>query len=122
MKIHGLVLICCGIIGFTGHFLQFGVARITPWMPSAVGLFIILINYYLRNEPGFKKYLPLILAIVFGTVTTIMCFKFLPQASQPLRKKIIFIVMSGSAWVIATGHIVLLLGKFLHLRRPINKK
>lgn len=97
MYLHGLVLIICSIVGFTGHYLQFGVLRITPWIPASVGLFTMLMHYLLGDKPGFRKYLPLIPVIVFGVTTTIMCLRFLPQDIQPVRKKIVFSVMSISA-------------------------
>jgi len=96
---HSIILILCSIIGFTGHYFQFGVARITPWIPAAMGLSIILANFRFKASCGFKKYIPLIMVVVFGIVTTMMCIKFLEQEVSPLRKKLIFCIMSISALV-----------------------
>jgi len=99
IKFHSFVLINCSVIGFTGHYLQFGVARLTPWIPAAAGLIIIVLHILFENKKGFLKYLPLLAVLAFGVLTTNMCIKFLPQEFQPVRKKIIFCLMSFSAWV-----------------------
>ena len=98
IKFHLIILVICSIIGFTGHYLQFGVARLTPWIPAATGFFIFILHSWLRNLRCFLKYLPLFFIVVFGIITTMMCIKFLPQEFQPLRKKIIFSLMSISSW------------------------
>jgi len=51
-----------------------------------------------RKENGIMKYLPIVPVFIFGIVTTIMCARFLPQEIQPVRKKIIFCLMTISAW------------------------
>ncbi len=101
IKIHSLVLMMCSVIGFTGHYLQFGVARLTPWIPATAGLLIFLVHYsYEKNKQRQWLYACLLIMILaFGILTTNMCIRFLPQAFQPLRKKIIFSVMSLSAWI-----------------------
>ena len=99
VKNHGIILILCSIIGFTGHYLQFGVARITPWIPAAMGLSIILANARFKTTVGLIKFIPLIIIFVFGIITSMMCFKFLGQDAPPLRKKLIFSLMSISALV-----------------------
>ena len=106
---HGVILILCSIIGFTGHYLQSGVARITPWIPAAMGLSIILANARFKTNNGFKKYIPLFMVVVFGIVTTIMCIKFLAQDVPPLRKKLIFCLMSISALVTVANRLRVLL-------------
>ena len=109
IKNHGIILILCSIVGFTGHYLQFGVARITPWIPVAIGLSIILANWRFKTNSGFKRYLPLLMVVVFGILTTMMCIKFLAQDVPPLRKKLIFCLMSISAWVTVAGRLRVLL-------------
>ncbi|MFT3909244.1 MAG: hypothetical protein QM737_07460 [Ferruginibacter sp.] len=98
IKIHSIVLIICSVIGFTGHYYQFGVARLTPWIPATAGIIIILSDFLFKNRKSLLKYLPIIFVLAFGILTTNMCIRFLPQEFQPLRKKIIFSVMSVSAW------------------------
>lgn len=44
----------------------------------------------------------------FGILTSIMCIRFLPQEFQPLRKKIIFSIMSVSAWITVVYNIRLM--------------
>ncbi len=99
IKVHSIILIICSAIGFTGHYYQFGVARLTPWIPATAGVIIIFSDLLFKNKKGFLKYLPIIFVLAFGILTTNMCIRFLPQEFQPLRKKIIFSVMSISAWV-----------------------
>lgn len=111
VKFHAFVLIVCSAIAFTGHYLQFGVARLTPWIPAAAGLVIFLLHLLFKNKKGFVRFLPLLAVLAFGILTTNMCIRFLPQEFQPLRKKIIFSVMSVSAlatvsyniWKLKTG-------------------
>src|SRR5882724_8355611 len=90
IRLHSLVLIVCSCIGFVGHYIQYGVARLTPWIPATIGIFIFLFSYRVRKENGIMKYLPIVPVFIFGVVTTIMCARFLPQEFQPVRKKIIF--------------------------------
>jgi hypothetical protein len=101
IKFHSGILVLCSMIGFTGHYIQFGVARLTPWIPAMAGLLIFLLQVLLKNKKGFLKYLPVVAVVSFGILTTIMCLRFLPQEFQPLRKKIIFSMMSISAWITA---------------------
>jgi hypothetical protein len=117
IRIHGLLLIACSTIGFIGHYLQFGIARLTPWIPATVGLFIIFLDYFLKDKRSFNKYLSIIPVIVFGVLTTIMCIRFLPQESQPYRKKIIFTLMSISAWTVVGNQARLL---FLEKKKRIR--
>ncbi len=98
IRTHCTGLFVCSVIGFTGHWLQFGVARLTAWIPAAAGILILLCGYRFKNSSSYLKYLPLLMVAAFGTLTTIMCIRFLPQEFQPLRKKIIFSIMSVSAW------------------------
>ena len=102
---HGIILICCSIIGFTGHYLQFGVVRITASIPAIIGLSVIITNSWFKNNVGFKKYIPLIMVVVFGIVTNAMCVKFLSQDLPPLRKKLIFGLMSISALVTVASRV-----------------
>jgi len=99
IKTHVTILVACSAIGFTGHYLQFGVARLTPWIPAGMGLLILLVNFLVKNEKGLLNYLPLILVLAFGILTTNMFIRFFPQDFQPIRKKIIFGLMSASAWI-----------------------
>ncbi len=99
VKFHSLLLIACSAIAFTGHYLQFGVARLTPWIPAAAGLVILILDLVFKNKKGFVKFLPLLAVAAFGILTTNMCIRFLPQEFQPVRKKIIFSMMSISAWI-----------------------
>jgi len=99
IRIHAAILVTCSFIGFTGHYIQFGVARLTPWIPAVMGIIIALIHKQFRNKKHWLKFLPVILVLIFGIITTRMCVRFLPQEFQPARKKIIFCMMSISAWV-----------------------
>ena len=110
IKLHSGILLLCSMIGFTGHYIQFGVARLTPWIPAMAGLLIFLLHVFLKNQKGVLKYLPVIAVVSFGILTTMMCLKFLPQEFQPLRKKIIFSLMSISAWA-TTIHVMMLMKK-----------
>lgn len=99
-KIHFLVLLMCSIIGFTGHYLQFGIFRITPWIPATMGLLIFLTNNLFQGKKNILRHIPFLIALIFAIITTSMCIRFMPQVFQPLRKKIIFTLMSLSGWVI----------------------
>ena len=99
IRFHAMLLILCGVISFVGHYLQFGVARITPWIPTAVGSFVLLAHFRFKNKSGLVRLLPILPVFVFGFIVTLMCIKFLPQDFQPLRKKIIFSIMSISSWI-----------------------
>jgi hypothetical protein len=101
IKFHSVILIICSIVGFTGHYLQFGEARLTPWIPASAGILILAlqITFNRRNDWWWLNCLSIILVIAFGVLTTNMCIRFLPEEFQPLRKKIIFSCMSVSAWI-----------------------
>ena len=99
LRFHSIVLIVCSSIGFIGHFIQFGIARLTPWIPAVVGLLIMFLVSRAKRRKKFLNYMPVIPALIFGVVTTIMSIRFAQQDFQPLRKKIIFSVMSASAWI-----------------------
>ena len=109
IRFYSFMLIICSTIGFTGHYLQFGIARLTPWIPATVGILILIIHYWVKDKKGFLKYLPVIFVFVFGCITTNMCIKFLPQEFQPVRKKIIFSLMTISAWTTVTYQMWLML-------------
>ena len=98
IKLHSLVLIICSIIGVIGHYLQFDIFRITACIPATIGLFIYLTNYLLSKRENLTRHIPFLITFIFGSITTIMSIKFLPQDFQPLRKIIIFTSMSLSAW------------------------
>jgi hypothetical protein len=99
IRYHFIILVTCSCAGFAGHYIQFGVFRLTAWIPAMAGLFALVLKYALKNSKGYLKYLPLFFILLFGILTAIMCIRFLPQPFQPLRKKIIFCVMSISALV-----------------------
>ena len=99
IRIHGMVLIISSVIGFTGHLIQFGIPLWTPWIPAAAGFLIIFVNERAKQKKGLARNLPLIPTLIFGIVTSLMCIKFLPQQEQPIRKKILFTIMSTSAWI-----------------------
>lgn len=98
LKIHSYILIICSVIAFTGHYLQFNIVRFTPWIPAIIGVIILLLNSISENHKPLKYLLPFIV-LAFGITTTIMCIRFLPQDFQPIRKKIIFSIISISAWI-----------------------
>ena len=98
LRIHSVILVICSCVGFVGHFLQFGVMRITPWIPATFGVMIFESHLFFCQKESPIKYLPITITFIFGIITTIMCIRFLPQSFQPLRKKIIFSSMSISAW------------------------
>ena len=98
VRFHAILLILCGLISFMGHYVQFGVARITPWIPTVVGSFVLLLHFRFKNRSGLVRFLPLLPVFVFGIIVTIMCFKFLPIEDQPVRKKVVFCVMTISSW------------------------
>ena len=58
---------------------------------------------------GFKKYIPLIMVVVFGIVTNAMCVNLFSQDLPPLRKKLIFCLMSISALVTVASRVRVLL-------------
>ncbi|RDY61462.1 hypothetical protein DX873_04680 [Flagellimonas nanhaiensis] len=97
IRLHSIVLILCSLIGFIGHFLQFGVARITPWIPASVGM--ILMFFTLVPNKKIARYLSFFLIVSFGILVTNMLFTFWNQDFQPIRKKLIFLAMSLSSWV-----------------------
>src|SRR4051812_1895298 len=99
IKIHSAILFTCSVIGFTGHYLQFGVLRPTPWIPASAGCCILLLEWITKDRKSALKYVPLLAIMAFGILTTNMCIRFLPQDFQPVRKKIVFTLMSLSAWV-----------------------
>ena len=96
IKLHGIVLVLCSLIGFVGHFLQFGVLRITPWIPASVGIVLILLDLIPNNRV--TRYLSIFLILGFGILVTNMLFTFWGQDFQPIRKKLIFLGMSLSSW------------------------
>ncbi len=96
IKIHSIILMACSTFGFVGHYIQFGIFRVTPWIPAIVGVVILILAT--KKKPFYYKFLPLILIVLFGLLTTFMCIEFLLQAHQPIRKKVIFSLMSISAW------------------------
>ena len=97
VKIHSVILMVCSIIGFIGHYSQFGILRATPWIPAIVGVLIFTLTT--QKKYFHYKLLPLVLIVIFGILTTCMCLEFLPQTHQPIRKKIIFSLISISAWI-----------------------
>lgn len=96
IKIHSVILLVCSTIGFIGHYVQFGILRTTPWIPAIAGVLILFLT--IQQKYFYYKLLPLVIIVFFGILTTSMCIEFLPQAHQPIRKKIIFSLMSISAW------------------------
>jgi hypothetical protein len=98
LKYHAAVLTGCSFVAFAGHYLQFGLLRLTALIPAIVALFVLVLIALVKHKKGNWKQLPLLVVAVFGMLTTIMCIRFLSQEFQPLRKKIIFTIMSVSAW------------------------
>lgn len=99
IRIHSFILTICSLIGFTGHYYQFGIARLTPWIPAGIGLLIYVSDLWFRQKPALRN-IPIFIIVCFGVLTTIMTIDFLPQDYQPIRKKIIFSIMSASAWTV----------------------
>jgi len=99
IRTHTFVLIVCSVVSFTGHYMQFGILRLTPWIPATVGIITLVADHWLSDSKGLTRYAALVIIIVFGIITTNMCIRFLPQPFQPVRKKIVFSVMSLSAWI-----------------------
>jgi hypothetical protein len=95
---HAAVLILCSAVSFVGHYIQFGIARLTPWIPAAAGSVLWLIGRTGEVSRGKGRALQVI-TVLFGALTAGMCVGFWPQDIQPLRKKLVFTVMSVSAVV-----------------------
>ena len=95
---HALLLVLCSAISFVGHYLQFGIARATPWIPASVG-FCLLVLLRHRQSWAQSKWVILAIVVLFGLLTTRMGGKFWFQSFQPLRKKLVFTAMSVSALV-----------------------
>jgi len=87
IKIHSVILMICS---------KFGILRATPWIPALVGVSILMLKAL--QKYAYNKLLPLILIVGFGLLTTSMCLEFLTEADQPIRKQIIFSIMSISSW------------------------
>jgi hypothetical protein len=91
------ILILCSSIGFVGHFLQFGVWRITPWIPASIGILILLLTRLKYQKAAYNLIILTILG--FGGLVTNMCLKFWGQGFQPIRKLLIFSMMAFSSWI-----------------------
>lgn len=98
---HAVVLVLCSAVSFVGHYLQFGVARFTPWIPATAGCTLLALHRAQRSWPRVRWALPAVTAL-FGLLTLCMVVRFWPQAHQPLRKKLVFTTMSLSAVVCLT--------------------
>lgn len=96
---YSLILLLCSCVGFTGHYLQFGILRITPWIPAFIGILLLSIQYMKNKYRTFKTYLSLLILFALGILVLKMNWTFLFQDWQPLRKKIIFTVMSVSSTI-----------------------
>ncbi|MBG6133313.1 hypothetical protein IWQ47_004760 [Aquimarina sp. EL_43] len=99
INIYSIILILCSVISFIGHYFQFQVIRITPWIPTSIGLFLLFINTLKTKNTKVIHQFSICIILGFGILVTSMCFFFLPEESQPIRKKIIFLIMSLSSWV-----------------------
>lgn len=99
INIHSIILILCSIISFIGHYFQFQVIRMTPWIPASIGLLLLLISTLKTKNTKVIHLFSMCLILGFGILVTSMCFFFLPDESQPIRKKIIFLIMPLSLWI-----------------------
>ena len=109
---HSYILIVCSLIGFLGHYYQFKVWRITPWIPATIGSGLLFID---RNKYWLNARIPIFkygIALGFGLIVTAMWVVFLPQEFQPIRKKIVFGVMSLSS--IRVAYLMVLNRKNIH--------
>lgn len=111
---HSLLLILCSCIGFIGHYLQFGFIRITPWIPATIGITLILIQSMKKEYKTLQTYLSFFIILLFGIILNRMNWSFLFQEWQPMRKKIIFSLMSISSFITLISF-----GKYLYKQ---NKK
>jgi intracellular septation protein A len=99
IKTHTIVLSVCSAIGFFGYYRQFGIMRASAWIPAAAACFILFLYHLVKDRQVLLRYLPLLAVVLFGILTTNMTIRFLPQDYQPIRKKVIFTLMSASALI-----------------------
>ncbi|MBS1664884.1 MAG: hypothetical protein JST68_27805 [Bacteroidetes bacterium] len=97
VRIHGLILIGCSLIGLFGYYFQNHFFQITACIPAAMGLLVAGISFF--GAGRVRDAVLFVIVLAFGVMLTRMSLKFVFQPWQPLRKRIYFPVMAMSSIV-----------------------
>jgi hypothetical protein len=101
IEYHGAILMTCSLTGVIGFYLQHGFLQPTAFIPSTIGVLLILITRIRFRNENLKFALLFLITLTFGIILTRMSIKFIPQDFQPLRKRIYFPIMASSSLVTA---------------------
>ena len=96
---HGAVLMTCSLVGIVGYYGQHGRFQITAGIPAMAGLILILGARCNLWSERTRAWLLFFLTFAFGMIVTRLAIRFIPQAFQPLRKRVYFPVMALSSIV-----------------------